>query len=132
MHRKIPVCSYSSSWLVAAATATLPGEQDLSPANGAWSKALAPGNRWRESRWCLKTSTCVSLLSRKSGPNAAEKSAVTGLYPSPRDRRTQLGILQPPPAHSPPLAPCQKVKSPTPDLSTKKSLQKTTSPSLPG
>lgn len=63
----------------------------------------------------------MSFLSRRSRPNAAEKSTVTGLYPSPRDRRTQLETLQPPTAPSPPLPPCQKMKSPSPNPSTKKS-----------
>lgn len=91
------------------------------PCKQRWERSPCTGHGRKESCRCFKTSRCMSLLSRKWGPNAADKSTVTGLYPSLRDRRTQRETLQPPTAPSLLLPPCQKIKSPSPNPSTKTS-----------
>lgn len=121
MYRNSPVCSDSENWLTPPARATLPWGAGPQPCRWRLEQSPCTRHHGREPRSCFKTSTYVSFLSRRLGPNAAEKSRVTGLYPSPRDRRTQLETSQPPTAPSILLPPCQKMKSPFPSPSTKKS-----------
>lgn len=127
MYRNPPVCSDPERRLTSPATATLSWGAGPQPCK--WHLEQSPCTRHHAGSLCgaLKQA-CVSFLSRRLGPNAAQRSTVAGLHPSLQDRRTQHGTLQllPLPPHS--CLPAKDEK-PFPSPSTKKSPQQTASPS---
>lgn len=92
MYGNIPACSETESWLTPSATMTLPEKWDFSPVNDARSKVPTPGTAG-EFHLCSNTSMCVSLLSKRLGPRAAEQSTVAGLQKGEHNLR-HCSLLQ--------------------------------------